>query len=53
MRVLSFVVFIIGCILCFSDASVGWGIALMVLGVIMNFLHHFLKAAEGYSNRRK
>lgn len=49
MRVLSFIVFIIGCILAFSDTSVGWGVALMVLGVLMNIYHHM----TNISNRNK
>lgn len=40
MRILSFIVFIIGCILTFSGEAEGLGIALMVIGVIMNILHH-------------
>lgn len=40
MRILSFIVFIIGCILTFSGEAEGFGIALMVIGAIMNILHH-------------
>ena len=40
MRILSFIVFILGCILTFSGNAEGFGIALMVIGVIVNILHH-------------
>lgn len=52
MRVLSFIVFILGCIICFSDASVGWGVALMVLGALMNIFHHFSNAIDDHRNHR-
>ena len=47
MRVASFIVFILGCILLFSETSTGWGIALMVIGVLMNILHHLSNMAKG------
>lgn len=40
MRVVSFIVFIIGCVLAFSGESTGWGIALMVIGVLLNWGYH-------------
>ncbi len=46
LRILSFIVFIIGCILCFSEAAKGFGIFLMILGFLMNVLSHIIKYYE-------
>ena len=46
MRVASFIVFILGCILLFSEASTGFGIALMIIGFILNIISHVIKYYE-------
>lgn len=50
MRAASFIIFIIGCILAFSEAATGLGIALMVIGVLLNWYYHLSKMAQ---NRKK
>ena len=46
MRALSFVVFIIGCILLFSETAEVLGGILMALGLIMNISHHISNARK-------
>lgn len=53
MRGLSFILAIIGGILAFSDTSVGWGVTLIVIGFIMNILHHLFNAFIDHNNRQK
>lgn len=52
MRLLSFVLVIIGSILCFSDTSVAGGVVLIVVGVILNWIYHLAKMGEHMSNHR-
>lgn len=42
MRILSFILVIIGGCLAFSGEATGWGIALIIIGVLLNIIYHFL-----------
>ena len=42
MRILSFILVILGCCLAFSGEATGWGIALIIIGVLLNIIYHFL-----------
>ena len=41
MRILSFILVIIGGCLAFSGEATGWGIALIIIGVLLNIIYHF------------
>lgn len=52
MRLLSFILVILGGILCFSEAAEVLGIILIILGFILNIYHHLSKAAMQYHNSK-
>ena len=47
MRILSFILVILGGCLAFSEEAIGWGIALIIIGVLLNIIHHLIREKKG------
>ena len=47
MRILSFILVILGGCLAFSEEAIGRGIALIIIGVLLNIIHHLIREKKG------